>query len=366
MRVLFSAALVFLIASGMSFGQAPADWDKWVADGLAAEDDSKYKDAEKLFVQACDISLAEVLGSERLTRACLMLSRTYAVQGKWRQAADAAKSLVAAQERFANAPVEDKTRALIEAAEADMARGEYEGATESIRKAAALTRELDIEAAASAFVDLSTFYMPAGSKGFGPDLLDAAVQALSSRSNTENIVYLRTAAKVGRGLGAYGRWKDAAAFLHPMVEAGERRLDITREHDELWDAYQSVAGAAITAFKSTGDEREANRLGELSKGWPRKVDVRSSEFAYPRLTRKVEPQFTQGARANRAGGLAILSVVVGADGRAHDVQVEQSLPYGLSWEAVRAIRQWRFKPATLNGEAIPLRAQIEVTFRFFD
>jgi TonB family protein len=366
MRIFCTTVLISLIASGISFGQVPENWNQWVEDGLAAEDDSKYKDAEKLFGQACDVSLAPALGSERLTRACLMLSRTYAVQGKWRQAADAAGILIAAQQRFENATAEDKTRALIGAAEADMARGDYDGATESIRKAAELTRELDIEAAASAFVDLSTFYMPAGNKGFGPDLLDAAVKALSAKSDKADVRYLNTAARVGRGLCAYGRWDDAASFLRPLVLAGEQRLDIKPEHDDLWDAYRSVANAAIAAFKSMGDDREADRLKELSDGWPREVDVRSTEYSAPRLTHKVEPQYTQGARANHASGMAILSLVVGADGRAHDVQIEQALPYGLSWEAVRAIRQWRFRPAALGGEAIPIRAQIEVTFRYLD
>src|SRR5690606_33784180 len=144
---------------------------------------------------------------------------------KWRQAANTARDLVRAQEQFADASPESKMQALIESAEADMAHGDYDKAAESVRKAAELTQELDVEAAASAFVDMSTFYLPAGNKGFGADLLDAAIKALAAQTKKDSILYVRTAAKVGRGLGAYGRWRDAVGLLVPLVQAGERRLD---------------------------------------------------------------------------------------------------------------------------------------------
>lgn len=365
MWVFCGIAFLSLIASGISYSQVPAEWDQWVEDGLSAEDDSKYKDAEKLFGQACDVSLAQMLGSERLTRACLMLSRTYAVQGKWSKAADAARALVQAQAQFADSRPEDRAEALIRAAEADMADGDYDAATASIRQAADLTRELDLEAAAAAFVDISTFYMPAGPKGFGGDVLDAALRALMAQPNKDTAIYVATAAKVGRGLGAFERWEDATKLLLPLVEAAEKRFDVKPAYDELWGAYQSAASVVIAGLKALGDDRQADRVRELREGWPSKLNPRSGEALPPRLAHKVEPQYTAGARSNRIQGLVLLSIVVGADGRAHDIEVLKSLPYGLPWEAVRAIRKWRFKPGTLNGEAVSVRAQIEVHFRVF-
>lgn len=48
-----AAALLLLLTLSSAQAQVPADWDQWVADGLTAEDNSEYKDAEKLFGQAC-------------------------------------------------------------------------------------------------------------------------------------------------------------------------------------------------------------------------------------------------------------------------------------------------------------------------
>lgn len=365
MRFILTVFLVSLTGAwGIAAAQVSAKWDQLIEDGAALEDDSKYKQAEKLFAEACDVSLAEALGAERLTRACLMLSRTYAVQGRWGRAAEAAKTLVHAQRQLANASKPDQTRALIVAAEAEMANANYGDATKSVEEAIGLAQALDQEAAAATFVDISTFYMPSGNKGFGKNLMDSAIEALERQPRKDTTGYLRAATKVGRGLGAYDRWADAAKLVMPLVEAAERRYDVEPEYDELWRAYSSAASVAIAAFKGLGDEREADRISELEEGWPDQFDEGSDEYTKPTLARKVDPHYSEGARRNQVSGLVVLSIVVGADGRAHDVQIEQSLPYGLSWEAVRAVRQWRFKPARLGDEAISINATVEVNFRF--
>jgi TonB family protein len=42
--------------------------------------------------------------------------------------------------------------------------------------------------------------------------------------------------------------------------------------------------------------------------------------------------------------------------------VLKGLGYGLDESAASAIRQWKFLPATQNGEAIELTTSMEVTF----
>jgi protein TonB len=84
----------------------------------------------------------------------------------------------------------------------------------------------------------------------------------------------------------------------------------------------------------------------------------------PRVLKKPDPVMTEGARANRVRGDVGLSLEVWPDGRAHRIVVVQPLPYGLHWEAIRAVRKWRFQPGTKNGKPVKIRAFIEVNFSF--
>ena len=61
-------------------------------------------------------------------------------------------------------------------------------------------------------------------------------------------------------------------------------------------------------------------------------------------------------------GTVLLQCVVRPDGTVGDVQVVQSLDpvFGLDQEAVKAARQWRFRPGTRFGEAVPVLITIEL------
>src|SRR5690606_37400115 len=105
---------------------------QWVEDGLAAEDNSEYKEAERLFGQACDLSSADALGSERLTRACLLLSRTYAVQRKLEKSVKTTEGLVETLSALSEARLVDQVNAQIEAASLLAARAYFKEASEQL------------------------------------------------------------------------------------------------------------------------------------------------------------------------------------------------------------------------------------------
>jgi len=83
----------------------------------------------------------------------------------------------------------------------------------------------------------------------------------------------------------------------------------------------------------------------------------------PRVLQKSEPQYTDEARAAKLEGTVELTVVVGVDQRAHDIEVIKSLDLGLDTSAIRSIQTWRFQPGTKNGKPVPVRAKIAVNFR---
>jgi len=83
----------------------------------------------------------------------------------------------------------------------------------------------------------------------------------------------------------------------------------------------------------------------------------------PAAVRTVPPEYTKEATEAKLQGDVVLATMIGIDGVPSDIKVVQGLGKGLDEKAVECVQKWRFKPATRNGEPIPMKAQIEVNFR---
>jgi len=77
----------------------------------------------------------------------------------------------------------------------------------------------------------------------------------------------------------------------------------------------------------------------------------------------VEPQYTDEARQARVSGVVIVQALIDHNGVVKDVHVLKPLPYGLSEAAVDAVKQWSFKPGTLNGEAVDVLFNLTINFK---
>jgi periplasmic protein TonB len=70
---------------------------------------------------------------------------------------------------------------------------------------------------------------------------------------------------------------------------------------------------------------------------------------------------------NHREGIVVLTAVVGADGKAHDIVVIKPLPDGLTEKAVEAVESWRFNPAKgPDGNPAAVRQTIEVNFHIYN
>ena len=104
----------------------------------------------------------------------------------------------------------------------------------------------------------------------------------------------------------------------------------------------------------------SNRSNSIGFRLVRSVD--NSNFRNPSVVHKVEPTYTEEARAAGIEGTVVLSVEIWEDGKAHNIRVLQGLGYGLDENAVEAVEQWRFEPGTKDGQPVRVRAQIIVRF----
>lgn len=83
----------------------------------------------------------------------------------------------------------------------------------------------------------------------------------------------------------------------------------------------------------------------------------------PMLIHKVDPEYTEEARAANYQGTVVLYVEIGPDGTASKVKVVRSPGLGLDEKAIEAVRQWRFRPGQKDGQPVTVTATIEVNFR---
>jgi periplasmic protein TonB len=85
----------------------------------------------------------------------------------------------------------------------------------------------------------------------------------------------------------------------------------------------------------------------------------------PVVLREVRPAYTSDAMRARVQGAVFVECIVRPDGSGvGDVRVLRSLDsmFGLDLEAIKAARQWRFRPGTRLGEPVPVVITIELDF----
>jgi len=83
----------------------------------------------------------------------------------------------------------------------------------------------------------------------------------------------------------------------------------------------------------------------------------------PRPIYRPDPEYSEEGRRNKWQGTVLLQIIVGVDGKAHDIKVAHSLGMGLDEKAVETVRQWRFEPGTKDGKPVPVQVGVEVNFR---
>ncbi len=119
---------------------------------------------------------------------------------------------------------------------------------------------------------------------------------------------------------------------------------------------QSMSDRASSIRKALGAQPSPAKSNALHIG---------DGVAAPTLLSKVEPEYTEEARVAKYQGTVLLSVEIDAHGFPGNIRIIKGLGFGLGENAVTAIRQWRFQPATQDGAAVTVEAHIEVNFRLF-
>ncbi len=93
---------------------------------------------------------------------------------------------------------------------------------------------------------------------------------------------------------------------------------------------------------------------------PQKVRV-SQGVSEGLLLHKVTPNYPALAKQARIQGSVVLQATIGKDGSIQNLRVLSGHPM-LTQSALDAVKQWKYKPYLLNGEAVEVETTVQVNF----
>jgi hypothetical protein len=91
------------------------------------------------------------------------------------------------------------------------------------------------------------------------------------------------------------------------------------------------------------------------------VNCLDAPVVAPHPTYTPDPAFPKGVSENSY--LAVLWMVVGVDGKPHDIRVVGQKNPAFTNPAIDAVQRWIFRPATCGGQPVAVQINVEVSFR---
>jgi TonB family protein len=219
----------------------------------------------------------------------------------------------------------------------------------------------------------------------GQQLSDALSSALQSRLSSGQLISRKDFQDrlVAEGLSpadlkdqAALEWHAAQAAanvlltgrLSPPGEGNSSTLQV-----QLTDIPDSKALSSDTAQLSLLPD--AAKLLAFPEDWPKAArDARCSATVNRRKSAGNSPaqckycpapQFSEAARQQKVQAHVTLEVYIDEQGTPTSAVVLSGAPYGLSDQAVKAVLQWQFNPATRDNQPVASCAPIEVMFRLY-
>lgn len=89
----------------------------------------------------------------------------------------------------------------------------------------------------------------------------------------------------------------------------------------------------------------------------------SPDLAAPVPFKKIDPKYPQSSMRDRVEGEVVLYAVIRRDGTVDSIQLVTGIDEQLDANAMEALSQWKFHPASKQGEPVELEAIVHIPFR---
>jgi TonB family protein len=143
--------------------------------------------------------------------------------------------------------------------------------------------------------------------------------------------------------------------------ANEFREALAGDLQPAWvEAQAHMSLGAI--FEQTGQSDRALNEYQLATRVVNRNPAQTSDVP-PQVLQKTDPEYSEEARIAGLEGAVTLTGTITEQGIPRDMRVTESLGFGLDEKALAAIQQWRFTPATRQGQPVSVVMEIPVDFR---
>jgi TonB family protein len=153
-------------------------------------------------------------------------------------------------------------------------------------------------------------------------------------------------------------------FPQPVVQVPLENYLITISADGMWTNWEFSFVYLDGAFRVIGGRYpfwiDSAHQSAGPSPFPSRIRV-GGNVQGAALVRKVAPVYPQNALSAGIGGDVVLRVVVGLDGKVHDLRYISG-PTELVDAAMDAVKQWAYKPTMLNKEPVEVESTVTVTF----
>jgi TonB family protein len=155
------------------------------------------------------------------------------------------------------------------------------------------------------------------------------------------------------------KWFSVAVAHKALALAGLQRSD-----DAVWywhvalNLYPAIGKSDMSMFGAPAEFLKQHPLA-----FPDVPRIGGNVRA-PVAVKRVEPQYPYGAQYFHVTGAAIFESVIDKQGNVRDIVMLRALPAPtLSYCAMEALRQWKFRPATVDGEPVDVLFNLTVNFK---
>jgi TonB family protein len=166
-------------------------------------------------------------------------------------------------------------------------------------------------------------------------------------------------------IDALGNVADATVLRAASPRLGEAALDAIRtwkyQPTQVTGVPTPVSITIAVNFSLDGSSGASTSTRTPAFAVPSDTLRVGGSVAEPRKVHNVPPAYPDDARAAGIEGTVILDALIDAEGYVADVEVLQSVPM-LDRAAVEAVKQWRYLPTLLNGEARPVWMTVTINF----
>ena len=162
-----------------------------------------------------------------------------------------------------------------------------------------------------------------------------------------------------------GLWRDIVVFLFALVTISSSKLSAqSNPASSGGSARSATCSRPATAPEASSSGASAGAgTAPVDAGQPKNV---GGGVTAPVLIKQVEPQFSEDARQQHAGGTVTVNMIVDQHGVPQNVHVVRGVGMGLDENAVKAVKQYRFKPAMENGKPVAVYLNVAVKFDYFE